>query len=145
MSEKLILEFYGSDISQQPVACILARWGGDNPSSAATTLADFFSAIRNLSNPRFEDAGLLAARFVSWQGQKDSGEQSYDFIDVCLIRTQEAYDYQVVRIYTDGEFCPRVEFVQDQYTIKEELEQAAIIMGECRRVINGQPTCFRLP
>jgi len=144
MSEKLILEFYGSDTSQEPVACILAHWGGDNPSSAATTLADFFSAIRNLSNPRFEDAGLLAARFVSWQGQKDSGEQSYDFIDVCLIRTQEAYDYQVVRIYTDGEFCPRVEFVQDQYATKEELEQAAMIMGECRRVIHGQHTYFRL-
>lgn len=83
MSDKLVVEFYDLSNSGAPTACVLACHGGDNPSQAATTLTDFLMAVAGISEPRFEDAGLLAARFVAWEGQRGSRKTSFDFFG-CL-------------------------------------------------------------
>lgn len=128
MSDKLVVEFYDSSGSDTPIACVLACHGGDNPPQAATTLTDFFTAIAGVLDPRFEDAGLLAARFVAWEGQRGSGRRSFDFLDVAIIPPHQAHGYQVARVYAGRESHPRLELVRDQYTTTQEMEEAMAII-----------------
>ena len=128
MSDKLVVEFYDLSNSGAPTACVLACHGGDNPSQAATTLTDFLMAVAGISEPRFEDAGLLAARFVAWEGQRGSRKTSFDFLDVSIIPPNQAHGYQVARVYAGSGPYPRVEFVPDQYTTAQEDEEALAIM-----------------
>src|SRR5438105_3204114 len=99
MSDKLIVEFYGTEDSAMPVACVLACHGGDNPSSAATTLTDFFDSVSVVPEPRFDDAGVLAARFVVWQSAQEADRGSLDFYGVVLVPFQTNSDYQTVRVH----------------------------------------------
>jgi hypothetical protein len=128
MSDKLIIEFYSSDDATMPVACVLASHGGDNPSSAATTLSDFFEALSCSDDARFDDAGLLAARFVAWKGLQGSSSLPFDFIDVSLVPFEQNYGCQVARVYArSGE--PDVQFVRDEWTTDREMVEAAMILG----------------
>ena len=129
MSDKLIVEFYAAHDLATPAACVFAFHGGDNPSSAATTLADFFDALASLSDPRYNDASVLAARFVVWEACKSSESNRLDFNDVSITPFQEDYGYQVARVYTDDD-RPYVHCVTDQWTTDGELLEAAIILGQ---------------
>jgi hypothetical protein len=129
MSDKLIVEFYSFEHPELPVACVLACHGGDNPSSAATTLADFFESVSALSEPRFGDAGLLAARFIVWQAAQELDRGSLDFSGVALVPFQPSNGYQTVRVYS-GEHRPYVHCVKDEWTTRHELIEAAIILRQ---------------
>lgn len=129
MSDRLIIEFYSRVNSEQPVATVLALFGGDNPLSAATTLSDFFTRVSKLSRPRFDDAGLLAARFISWEGSKSAGADSLDFIDVVLQERVNVHGYQTARVYAQ-ELRPYVHLVIDDYTACEELADAADVLSQ---------------
>jgi len=129
MSDKLVVEFYDSKNSTAPVACVLACHGGDNPSSAATTLSDFFADISHLAESRFDDASVLAARFVVWESGKGSSYRSFDFTDVGIMPFQETYGYQIARVYACGDL-PYVHFVRDEWTSEQELVEAAIILRQ---------------
>lgn len=129
MSDKLTVEFYGPEDSAKPVACVLACHGGDNPSSAATTLADFFDSVSALAEPRFDDAGVLAARFVVWQTAQEANANSFDFYGVALVPFQTSYGYQTARVYA-CESRPYVHFVNDEWTTPQELMEASIILGQ---------------
>jgi hypothetical protein len=129
MSDRLIVEFYDPEDRGAPVACVLAFHGGDNPSSAATTLSDFFDHLSRFSDPGLNDAGLLASRFVVWESRK--GTDSCDFTDVRLVSFREAYGYQIARVYP-GADRPHVQMVRDQWTTEEELREAEIILGQTR-------------
>jgi hypothetical protein len=129
MSDKLILEFYDPAPLHTFCACIYAAHGGDSPSSAAVTLLDFFEAVSSQLDPRWSDAGLLAAKFVVWESAKSSSPGSLDFIDVAVIPPQRTYGYQLVRLYTqDGR--PHVHCVPDQWTTEQELRDAATILHQ---------------
>lgn len=128
MSDNLVVEFYDSSDFDTLTACVLACHGGDNPSQAATTLTDFFADLMALAEPRFEDVGLLAARFVAWEGQRGSSGGSFDFLDVAIMPPHQAHGYQVARVYAGRESYPRVEFVCDQYSTTQEMEQAMAII-----------------
>jgi hypothetical protein len=129
VSDKLVVEFYDSVDTNVPTACVLAYYGGDNPSQAATTLTDFFTALSGIPDPRFDDAGLLAARFVAWEGQRYSTENPFDFLAVTIIPPHQSHGCQVARIYAGRSSHPRIEFVRDQYTTTEEIEEAKVIIG----------------
>ena len=129
MSDKLVVEFYCPEDLTQPLACVLACHGGDNPSSAATTLADFFDKISSIPESRFDDAGLLAARFIAWEGSKGTGSGKFDFIDVALLPFEERYGYQTVRVYASDE-RPYVHCVRDESTTQQEMHEAAIILRQ---------------
>ena len=129
MSDRLVVEFYDRNDSLVPVVCVLALHGGDNPSSAATTLSDFFAEISGLQEARLEDLGLLAARFVVWESIKAAKHRPIDFIDVCIVPFQEIYGYQVARVYVHGR-QPYVHFVQDEWSSEKELLEAALILGQ---------------
>ena len=128
MSDKLVVEFYDSVDSPLPVACVLASHGGDNPSTAATTLGDFFEALSGLDDARVEDAGLIAARFISWKGAQGSNNLPFDFIDVALIPFEASYGYQVARVFAQGG-RPNVHLVRDEWTTEQEMAEAALIFG----------------
>jgi len=128
MSDKLVVEFYDLSGSENPTACVLACHGGDNPPQAATTLTDFFAALADISEPRLEDAGLLAARFVAWEGERGSNKRSFDFSDVSIIPPNQAHGYQIARVYVGNGMYPRVEFVTDRYTTAQEEEEASAIL-----------------
>ncbi len=91
MSDKLVIEFIGED--KQTVAVVFAYHGGDNPAAAALTIADFLNQVEKLDEPRFDDAGLLAARFVVWQSSISNGAGELAFLDVSLISRAEEYGY----------------------------------------------------
>lgn len=133
MSNKLVVEFYDLSDSDRPTACVLACHGGDNPSQAATTLTDFLADLACLADPRFDDVGLLAARFIAWEGHRGSGERSFDFSDVAILRPHHAHGYQLARIYAGRETPPRVELVQDRYTTTQEMREAAAIIGNASK------------
>jgi len=129
MSDKLIVEFYAAYDLVTPTGCVLTCHGGDNPSSAATTLADFFDALAVLKDPRYEDAAVLAARFVFWEAGKSLESQPLDFDDVSLIPFQKDYGYQVARVYANNH-RPYVHCVTDQWTTDQELFEAAILLRQ---------------
>jgi hypothetical protein len=129
MSDKLIVEFYSFEHPELPIACVLACHGGDNPSSAATTLADFFDSVSALSEPRFDDAGLLATRFIVWQAAQESERDSLDFSGVALVPFELSNGYQTVRVYA-GNRRPYVHCVNDEWTTRRELVEAAIILRQ---------------
>jgi hypothetical protein len=129
MSDKLIVEFYSSEDSATPVACVLASHGGDNPSSAATTLADFFDSVSALAEPRFDDAGILAARFVVWQAVQEADRNSLDFYGVTLVPFQTSNGCQTMRVYVN-ERRPYVHCVSDEWTTPQELREASIILRQ---------------
>jgi hypothetical protein len=128
LSSKLVVEFYDSKKSAVPVACVLECHGEDNPSSAATTLNDFFATISGLTDRRFDEASTLAARFVVWQSAIGSGISPVDFNDVGIISFQEDYGFQIARVYAQKD-RPHVEFVRDAWTTDHELYEAALILG----------------
>jgi len=129
MSDKLIVEFYSHEDSATPVACVLACHGGDNPSSAATTLADFFDSVSALAEPRFDDAGVLAARFVVWQALQEADRNSLDFYGVTLVPFQKSNGCQTMRVYAN-ERRPHVHCVHDEWTTPKELVEASIILRQ---------------
>ena len=129
MSDKLVVEFYGSKESTIPVACVVASYGGDNPSSGATTLSDFFDSISALAEPRFYDASVLAARFVVWQAIQESGQNPLECFSVFLIPFETVYGYQTVRVYADAD-RPYVHCVNDEWTTPQELMEAALILRQ---------------
>jgi hypothetical protein len=129
MSDKLVVEFYCSEDSVQPVACVLACHGGDNPSSAATTLADFFDKLALLPESRFDDAALLAARFIVWESSKGAGSNPLDFCDVALHTFRESAGYQIARVYARGD-RPYVHCVRDEWSSEQELIEAALILRQ---------------
>jgi len=129
MSDKLVVEFYGLEDAAIPVACVLACHGGDNPSSAATTLADFLDSVTTLSEPRFDDAGVLAARFVVWQAAQEADHDSLDFYGVALVPFQISHGYQTARVYADKR-RPYVHCVSDEWTTSQELMEASIILRQ---------------
>jgi hypothetical protein len=129
MSDKLVVEFYCLENLAQPVASVLARHGGDNPSSAATTLADFFDTISALPESRFDDVGILAARFIAWESSRSAGLNPSDSIDVSLVPFQENYGYQTARVYARIN-RPYVHCVEDEWTTEQEMIEAAIILRQ---------------
>lgn len=129
MSDKLIVEFYESDDSVIPTACVLACHGGDNPASAATTLADFFEELSSLRDPGHIDAGLLASRFVVFESSKGSGSSHLDFNDVSIVPFQQKYGYQTVRVFA-RKGRAYVHCVKDKWTSAKELLDAAIILQQ---------------
>jgi len=129
MSDKLIVEFYNANEPEVPIACVLACHGGDNPSSAATTLADFFDSVSALPEPRFNDAGVLAARFVVWQALQEADRDSLDFNGLALVPFQTSNVYQTARVYA-GKHRPYVHCVSDRWTTRQELREASIILRQ---------------
>jgi hypothetical protein len=131
MSDKLIVEFYCANEPEVPVACVLACHGGDNPSSAATTLSDFFDSVSAASEPRYDDAGVLAARFVVWQAvqEQENDRDSLEFNGVVLIPFQTSHGYQTVRVYA-CKHRPYVHCVEDEWTTCRELIEASIILRQ---------------
>ncbi len=129
MSDKLIVEFYSRDQLEKPKASILASHGGDNPSSAATTLKDFFDEVSSLRDPRFNDISVLAARFVVWESSKSAADGSLDFIDVAILDIDGPNPYQTARVY-EHNTRPYVHFVTDEFTSAQELIDAALILGQ---------------
>jgi len=130
MSDKLVIEFYES-FSLDPVATILSTYGGDNPISAAFTLRDFLGQVQELEDPRFGDAGVLAARFIVWHSTHSAGTQGLEGYDAALIHKEADYGYQLARVFA-GPDGASVEIVQDQYTTPEEWESAKIVLGSLR-------------
>jgi hypothetical protein len=129
VSDKLVVEFYSQDSPAEPLASILATFGGDNPSSAATTLCDFFDRISTLREPRFDDASVLAARFIVWESSKSGGGGQLEFTHVSLLRGGGPSPYQTVRVY-EREGRPYVHCVIDKYTTANELQEAAFILRQ---------------
>ena len=128
MSEKLIVEFY-EQTSTSPVATVLSIHGGDNPVSAALTLCDFLNQISKLDRSDFNDAGLLAARFIIWHATHVDGPRGLEISDVMLIQNAKDYGYQTARVHALQE-RPYVEIVEDQYSTAEELESAAFLLRQ---------------
>ena len=126
MSDKLVVEFYDQFLPT-PVATVLSLHGGDNPASAALTLCDFLGQIQKLEKPRFEDAGVLAARFIIWHSTHVGGKRGLEVYDAALIHQATDYGYQLARVYAT-EDRPSVEIVQDRYTTTEEWESAEIYL-----------------
>lgn len=126
MSDKLVVEFYDR-LSPTPVATVLTLHGGDNPASAALTLCDFIGQVRVLQEPRFEDAGVLAARFIIWQTASVGGEKDIEPYEVTLIHPAIEYGYQLARVYAN-EGRPSIEIVRDQYTTPEEMTSAETLL-----------------
>jgi hypothetical protein len=131
MSERLIVEFYEEGKRDKPVATVLAYHGGQDPEAAAFTLAAFFSALKTLEQPRFNDAQVLAARFVSWQGfECRLSAKPFDFIDVGIINDSKEYEgYLIARVHAHS-VRPHVEFVKDSFCAANELSTASIILGQ---------------
>ncbi len=124
MSERLVVEFYESLSSSEALCAVLAFHGGNNPVSAALTITDFFNQVSRFDDPRFDNASILAARFVAWQGAQGRRKTNFDFSDVAIIQPQDSYNYQSVRIYAQAE-RPFVHIVMDQYATPDELLEAA--------------------
>lgn len=129
MSDKLIVEFYDSKNGQQPIVTVLAFYGGDNPSVGATTLADYFNRLGDLTDPRYDDAGLLSARFIACESAKCAGTDIPDFSGVALVPFNSVQGYQVARVYAQ-EPRPYVHFVTDEWTSPKELEEASLILRQ---------------
>jgi hypothetical protein len=127
MSDKLVVEFAGED--KQIIAVVFALHGGDNPPAAALTIADFLNQIAKLDEPRFNDAGLLAARFVVWQSGISKGPGELAFHDVVLIPRADDYGYQLARVYAQDD-RPYVHIVRDKYSTWDELTDAATLLGQ---------------
>lgn len=127
MSDKLVVEFVGED--KDVVAVVFALHGGDNPPAAALTIADFLNQVAKLDEPRFDDAGLLAARFVVWQSGISKGAGDLTFLDVVLISRADSYGYQLARVYAQDD-RPYVHIVRDQYSTPDEMYEAAILLGQ---------------
>lgn len=125
MSDRLVIEFYDSGVSI-PAAAVLVWYGGDNPADAALTISDFLQLISGLASPRFDSAGLLAARFIVWHGSHVE-RTGLNISDIILITPAAVYQYQLARIYAspDG---PRVEIVPDDYSTPGELKAAFEIL-----------------
>ncbi len=127
MSDKLVVEFVGED--KQTVAVVFALHGGDNPPAAALTIADFLNRVAKLDEPRFDDAGLLAARFVVWQSGISKGAGELAFLDVVLIPRTESYGYQLARVHALPD-RPYIHIVRDRYSTADEMYEAAILLGQ---------------
>lgn len=127
MSDHLIVEFYDKPTQSDPVATVLALYGGDNPESAAETLAHFFLDMSFLRDLNWEDAGGLATRFILFQQDLHHGCAHLKSLAATLIERQPMNRSQLVKIYgkKDG---PVVEFVRDAYTKPEELSVANYIL-----------------
>lgn len=129
MSSVVVVEFYDRSGSP-PIGCAQAFHGGENPSMAATTLSDFFENVRRLPEPRMDDAGLLAARFVVWASGSRAMADELAFSDVAVIPYEKSYGYQVARVYPAEGSKPYVHMVVDEWTKDRELAEAAIILGQ---------------
>jgi hypothetical protein len=105
----------------------LTLHGGDNPTSAALTLCDFIGQVRILKEPRLDDAGLLAVRFIIWQSAIVGGEKDIEGYEATLIHPETDYGYQLARVYAN-EAHLSVEIVRDQYTTPEEMTSAEILL-----------------
>lgn len=131
MSERLIVEFYEAAERPMPVASVLCFHGGDDAESAAYTLAAFIGHVRQLAQPQFDNAGLLAARFISWRGYEDrNSEKIADFADVVLIPTLERPDYYLVAKVIANAERPKVQFLRDSALHDHELQAAAAVLGQ---------------
>ena len=128
MSERLIVEFYDSRGGAKPLISVLAYYGGDEPEAAAYTLVAFFSLIACLKDPRFDEPGILAARFIHWMGHECiRSEALCDFDGVEIIRDSSRYtDYLTARVYPRPS-GPLVKFVDDSRNTPEEFRVAEAI------------------
>ena len=129
MSDKLVLEFYDRRSTPEPVVTVMALHGGDNPESAAETLADFFLQVGDLPELNWEDAGSLAARFIALQQGIRYGFSELGILSAFPIGHQPTYGRQLVRVF-GSKRGPIVEFVPDGYTKPEELAVAKHILEE---------------
>ena len=127
MSDKLVLEFYDRRSTPEPVVTVMALHGGDNPESAAETLADFFLQVGDLPELNWEDAGSLAARFIAFQQGIRYGFSELGVLSAVPIKRQPTYGHQLVRVF-GGKRGPIVEFVPDAYTNPGELAVGKYIL-----------------
>jgi len=129
VSDKLVLEFFERPSTSEPVVTVMAFHGGDNPESAAETLADFFLQVDDLPELNWEDAGALAARFIALQQGIRYGFSELGLLSAVPIKRQPKYGHQLVRVF-GGKRGPIVEFVADAYTKPEELAVAKYILDK---------------
>jgi hypothetical protein len=131
MSEPLIVEFYQSEEANAPEAIVLAGYGGDGPERGAGTLAAFFASVKSSQEPRFDDANLLAARFVCWHAHEYRwGNQPVDFRHVRLIPTSSEFEhYLIARVFAHSN-GPKVKFVSDSDLSMDEISVAANLLRQ---------------
>lgn len=126
MSEKLVVEFL-RDTQAPPVAVVMSWHGGDNPASAALTIAAFYTNLPiDLRASRF-DARELASRFILWRAELSGWSASSLNIDAVLIEHDVVYGYQLVRVRT-GREALHIELTTDEYTTESELREAEAVL-----------------
>jgi hypothetical protein len=123
MSSKLVVEFYDMTSRDQAIASVLAFHGGDDPQSAALTLATLLSQVPR----RTLDAGELAARFIIWQQSLEGILNDNDRPAAILVKQKDSYGYQLARVHV-SESGPVVSIVLDEYTKDEEMRTAEAIL-----------------
>jgi hypothetical protein len=124
MSDKLILEFYEHDCPE-PLAVLLARFGGDNPASAALTIGAFLKC-RQLADKLY-DAGSLVSHFILWQTQLDQDPGEVESPNTVLIRKEGKYPYQLLRLRV-GPTSVNIEIVTDEYSTEDEILDARVTL-----------------
>ncbi len=125
MADKLVVEFYCDQADKNPFASVLVLHGGDNPASAALTLADFLCSLRNAAGEHSINIGLAAAQFIIWANTL-SGDHALGR-EVFLLPNGGETAYQVARLYP-GDPYPLVEIMQDVYSSEAELNEAKEIL-----------------
>lgn len=128
MSDKLVVEFCDGSSPFDPVLAVMAFYGGDNPETAAETLADFFLQVVDLPDIDWRDAGALGARFIALQQNIHYGYGELGTLGAVPIRRQSSYAHQLVRVFGERG-GPLVEFVPDAYTRPEQLAVAKYVLA----------------
>ena len=122
----MIVEFYRNNDST-PMAVILVRHCGEDPASAALTIAGFVASVKDATKSALVDTGDLVSRFVLWEADIGGSSISSPHLGTSFCAPASEYLYQLVRLRTiDG--AVHVEIVMDEYTTEQELEDASAIL-----------------
>jgi hypothetical protein len=126
MSEKLILEFYQM-AERTPIAVILVHHCGEDPATAALTVAGFIASVKDAMASSSLDAGELVSRFVLWEAEISGSSISSRRVGTTFLQSASSYLYQLVRLrIIDG--AVHVEIVTDEHSTEQELDEASIIL-----------------